>query len=225
MVDQTSRSVDILRLSALVRWRPVLFPLEQSKLLRLLPERGYVVSESVLNQRQPYGSRVEATGVVARKGSMALVLDTDRPGMGLEGLDIVETLNEFDEIEQLFLESLSFDSNGQARFYELDLQVLVESRGIALDQIRQLAEGNNFHERIEASLGHPISRSGFRLCSPTGSPLDENWYEIHFDASLRSSNNYFALLTFRNPERSIVWDLAHRATELLQTIAENIEAG
>ena len=158
---------------------------------------------------------------------MALDLDSVRPGMGIEGETITETLQEFDELEHQLLQFLRFDSQKFARFYEVDAQVLVASDVNTLDSLRRssghVSPPNPLYEQIEDALGHPVSRHALHFCSPTASPGDGDWYDLSFEASLRSAYNYFGYLVFRNSERSVVWDVATRITDLFQAIASGVE--
>jgi hypothetical protein len=145
--------------------------------------------------------------------------------MGLEGKNAEELLQEFDDIEQYIDHNLRFDSQNHSRFYEIDVQALIASDGMTLDHMRQWGESSPLYGQIENTLGHPVSQYGFRICSPTATPGDEDWYDLTFEASLRSAYAYFAFLTFRNPMRSAVWDVAGRVVEIFQEIADMMEHG
>ena len=205
----------------MVRWRPVLFPLDQSALFLLLPERGYVISEDILNQRAPFGARIEAGGTVARKGRMALIFDLDRPGMALDGVDSVEIMREFDELEHLLAERFRLGQT-QARYYELDVQALVSSHGTPIDFIR--SQPSQFQEPIGQLLGHPVSRYSLRMCSTDHYPIDEDWYDLTIEPVSRSMGiDYNTVLMFRNSSRPVVVDVANRALEIFSGLADIVE--
>lgn len=224
MTASEARDIDVLRFDLLVRWKSVLTPFEHPSLIRLLPEKGYVLSSEIAQQRMPFGGSLEVTGPVATKGNISLSLDAHRPGMSVSGKDPDETMREFDELETILKESLRFDSIKDARFFEVDCQLLMLSTGSPIALLRSLTEGMSMVSEIGDLLKHPLAMRGFRMSSPEGLMQNENWYDIILEPSQRSPEHFFfGVLVFRSRDRSAVWDVAGRALEIFDKSASLVE--
>ena len=224
MTNKSEHSVDLTRLSLLVRWRPILFPIEQSKFLSVLPENGYVLSEGILDQHPAIGSRSEVTGIVAKKGGIALAVDSGKPGLQLEGTDVVAVLDEFDKLEALLREIFRFESKESARFYEVDAQALVWSPLTPLDAVRNCGADWTLPKRIGEIIKHPVTAYSLKVSSPDRLPVEEDWYELYIEPSSRSPEAaYFTYLVFRKPDRIAVWEMAGRVPEIFRLVAQSIE--
>lgn len=224
MTASEARDIDVLRFDLLVRWKSVLPPFEHPSLIRLLPEKGYVLSSEIAQQGIPFGGSLEVTGPVATKGNISLSLDAQKPGMSVSGKDPDETTREFDELEKILKESLRFDSTKDARFFEVDCQLLLSSTGSAIAHIRSFTEGISVVSEIGDLLKHPLAIRGFRMSSPEGLMQSENWYDMTLEPAPRSPEHFFfGVLVFRSRDRNAVWDVAGRALEIFDKSASLVE--
>jgi hypothetical protein len=143
--------------------------------------------------------------------------------MSLDGDNPADVMAEFEELENELSTVLKFNSRDSARFYEIDAQALVSSESQTLESMRNYYGGSELNKLVEGAMGCPVSQYAFRACSPTANPHDPDWYELLFESSIRGAFSFFSVLTFRNPERSIVWDIASRYEYILRGVADGIE--
>ena len=219
--------MDLTRFAALVRWRTIHFPVHQWKLLRILPENGYLMAEGMLDTRPAFGSSAEITGAVGHKGTVALILDANKPSMQLDGVDIPVLLDEFDELEALLSKELGFESNEMARFYEIDAQVLVWSKASPIETFRKHSSHWPILEKAQEVVGsRPLAPYSLKLVSSDSMPGAEDWFELTLEPAARSPETaYLGVLTFRAAERNVIWETAARVQEVFTDIAELVEAG
>lgn len=217
-------SVDIMRTSLLVRWRPIFYPFEHWKFLKLLPEIGYVVPEEIRNRRMAFGSRPEISGVVATKGAVSLTLDSGKPGIQVDGTDLVSTFDEFQNLEELINSSFGLRSEEMARFYEFDAQALVRSTGSPIKLVGDFKVENDMSDIVSGVLNYSVNPFSFKVVRAEGRPSDDEWCEFFLEPSSRSpESDFFAYLIFRQPDRTKVLTVAQGFTGLLEQIIEKIE--
>jgi len=215
---ETANSVEIQRFDLLVRWKSVVTPFEQSSLLRVLPEQGYIVSQGA-TEPPPFGGRLEATGSIARKGDLRLILDASRPGLQLSGVDVIDTVSEFERLEDILRDDVHFDSQNDARFYELDTQVIVQASDSPIGTFKALAGLVSIAEAVGNVLGHSTVPYGFRFGRGDSLPSSLEWQELLIEPSLRSPESlYFGILVFRRPDWETVKDVAIRATQIFEEL-------
>lgn len=213
--------VDLVRFSLLVRWRAVHVPFEEWKFLRLLPENGYIIQPNLLNRQLPYGAMPETTALVGNKGGISLILDATRAGLQLEGLGVIDVLEEFENIEKLLLTEFAVGSKETARFYEFDAQALVWSPESPIESIRAQTQDWPLLKEVGRILKKPVSGYSLKAASQTGIPTDEDWLELELQPAPRSPTSAFvALLVCRNPDRKVVFDTASRTIEIFRLSAE-----
>lgn len=225
MSNHEQYQVDLVRLALMVRWRAVHLPFEERKLLRLLPENGYIIQPNLLNSRIPFGAMTETTGLVGSKGGkISLILNAASPGLqleGMEGTEVMDVLEEFETLEKLLLTEFAVDSMETARFYELDAQALVWSPQSPIESIRARTKDWPLLNEIGRILKHPVSGYSLTVASQTGVPTGEDWLQLQLEPGSRSPTlAYFALLICRKPDRKVVFDTASRTIEIFRLAAE-----
>lgn len=222
MATEPSGTVAVQRFELMVRWRDITFPFEQSRLLEVLPERGYVLAEGV-RESPPIGGRIEVSGLAARKGSLRLTLDPSRPGLGVGGNEIVDAVDEFERIEEVLRDDLRFDSREHARFFEVDSQVLVWSEQSPIETIRERVAEHSFADQVGKVLKHTVAPFGFRFVISGELPGSEEWHELLIEPSIRSpENSYFGMLVFRRRLWEPVRDVAIRVSEIFEQLASEM---
>ena len=223
-MSSTAPRIDLLRCALLVRWRQIHEPFEQWKFLRILPEQGYVIPRDVTDAPMSFGSRSEVTGRVGTKGSISLLLDSSRPGIQLEGLDVSTLIEEFDAIETLLLDQFDFDSKANCRFYEVDAQALIWSQNSPIDILRRRTSGLPAFDDVASVVNLPLAGFGLKLSSPKDLPGDEEWAELQIEPSIRSPRSaYFSVLILRQNAKEAVWDMASRIPMVFGQIVEKLE--
>jgi hypothetical protein len=216
--------VNMIRMSLLVRWRTILFPFEQSQLIKQLPENGYVLTDEIRNRIPSYGARVEVTGVVARKGDVSLIFDTSRPGFQIEGADNESMVDELDILEGMISDSFNVESESIARFYEVDAQALIRSRKSPIEVVRLYGADAGKFEQIGDIIGIETGAYGFKISSMMSQPSDEDWFEMLLEPNSRSPHtDYFAYLILRKNNRMKVTDIARRIKLVFQQVIERLE--
>lgn len=216
-------SVDIMRISLLVRWRPIFYPFEQWQFLKLLPENGYVVPEEIRNRRMNFGTRPETSGVVATKGAVSLTLDSSKPGIQLDGTDITTTIDEFESIEQLIDSSFGLSSEEMARFYEFDAQALVKSSASPIELVEGFKVENDISNIVSDVLNYSVKPFSLKVVRAEGRPSDDEWCEFFLEPSSRSpESDFFTYMIFRQPDRAKVLTVAQCFTDSIKQIIEKM---
>lgn len=227
MAKQTGKRdypvLDITRLSLLVRWSTVVFPVEQWKLLQMLPELGYVPTEAG-SQRAGYGTRLEVTGIVGQKGVVTLILDAQKPGLQIESNDPELAIEELNRIENVLFEQLGFGSEKAAKYYEFDCQVLIWSERSPLDLVRKSMEGLSIIDHVSKAVRMPVAAYSLKVAARDERPSSETWYEVLIEPSSRSPDSaYFAYLVCRMPARKDVLNVANKVSDIFRSIVLGIE--
>lgn len=201
------------------------FPFEQSKLFRILPEQGYVVDSEVRQAfTARFGGGAEVSGLVANKGALSLTVDHTRPGLGIMGTVVADVVSEFERLEKLLHEHLLFDSRRNARFYEVDADVLVWTARSPIASMRKsLDQEHVLLDIMSKSLGHNLGLHGAIVTATDSLPGSEEWHEIHLRPSLRSPEHAFhGLLVFRRREWEPVHEVANRISTIFERICEGL---
>lgn len=223
MTPHTTDVVNIARFDILVRWRAVLFPFEQSSLIQILPEQGYVVPQAY-TEPPPIGGRLETTGPIATKGALRLIVNAAGPGIQLYGTDAIDTVTEFERLEEVLRDQLGFDSRAQARFYEVDAQVTVTSHRSPITTLRGRTDLGKLAENVGVLLGHRVAPFGVRFVTPDSLPTSEDWQELLIEPSLRSpEHSYYGILVFRRKQWEPVKDVALRINEIFEKLPAELE--
>lgn len=223
MTPDTKNIVNIERFDILVRWSAVIFPFEQSSLIRILPEQGYVLPRPV-TEPPPIGGRLEMTGHIATKGAIRLIVDAARAGIQLGGTDAIDTVSEFERLEEILRDQLGFDSRAHAQFYEVDAQVMVNSHQSPINTLRRRVDLGKLAENVGVLLGHPVAPFGVRFVTTDSLPTSEDWQELLIEPSLRSpEHSYYGILVFRRKKWEPVKDVALRINEIFEKLPAELE--
>lgn len=225
MPKQTSHEVEITRFDISVCWRTVAFPFDQSKLFRILPEQGYVLESGIRQAlRGQLGGSTEVSGLVANKGALSLTLANTRPGLGITGTVAADVVSEFELLERRLQDHLFFDSRENARFYEVDADVLVWTTHSPIATMRKSLDQNHvLLDTMSESLGHKVGLHGAVVAATDSLPGSEEWHEIHVRPSLRSPEHAFQMvLVFRRREWEPVYKLASRIPAIFEQICEGL---
>lgn len=216
--------IDFARLHLSVRWDTVLMPFEQSKLLSLLPNEGYVLDES-LRRLAPFGAWQEASGPIARKGETTLIMNSDSLVLGIEARDENALVDEFNAIEEFLRQRLLFDSPRHALHYEFLAQMLAWTELNAIEVLRRLDLGNAVVSRISETLGiGPAHNLSLRITPADGVVHSANWWDFHIEPSFRSPQHCYRLaVVYRNAERQRVVDFAKGITDTIRNTLHLLE--
>lgn len=224
----SDHELDLIGLRLSVGWNTVLLPFEQSKFISLLPSEGYVLTADFRQLAASGGASVEASGAIGRKGNTILFVDTGKLTLGIEAADARSMLDEFDRMEDLLRERLSFDSGASARFYELIAHILVWTDRSAIDTLRSLNLSGELVQPIADILGEgQISDVSLRLTPSDGTPLGPDWWDIHIEPSWRSPDRCFRCdVVYRRSNgqavRKFAQDLERRVEEIFRFLEHRV---
>lgn len=217
-------NIDLPYLQLSVQWNTILLPFEQSKFMSLLPDEGYIVDEQA-NVPQTFGTYPEVSGLIARKGTASLTMETRKPTLGIKAEDGKSLVEEFDTIEEVLRNRLSFDSTAHASFYEVLVNALVWTNQDALAVLRVLGTAGSIASRFSEKMGiGPAVYGGLRLIPVTGEINSPDWWDIRIDPSSRSPHEcYRVQIVYRNSERSKVTELTSGMEQFVHTLIELLE--
>ena len=162
---------------------------------------------------------------MARKGTTALTMNTDKQTMGFDGTTGLSLVEELDIIEKALKNSLSFDSPKHAVFYEVLSHALIWTERDALAILKKSSNVEGIGQRFSEKMGLDSAVNvALRLIPINAEMHSDNWWDIHIEPSFRSPHQcYRVSIVYRNPDRSTVTDITGRIEQMLRSSVELVE--
>lgn len=210
------------QVSLAVKYNSVLFPFDPVQFLRALPKQGFVLSEKI--GPVPLGARFDITGIVGRRGEVAIRLNTHRQILGVNALHPTAVLDEMDSVESLLKTEFDFDSTGLAQYYEFLGGLTVMAKGNPLESwhthFAQVPIVNTFSE----VLGTDVSLYGIRLSPKAEVPNQVNWFDIRIEPQILSATDRHSIeIVFRHAVRDEVFGFVRKLEETLRVFLSLVE--
>jgi len=216
------------RVSLSVRYKTVFFPVDTLRLLMMLREEGFILPDRLEQAvlAAPLNARVEASGLVARRGDIAIGINMDRLVLVVHASGPQEAASEMDALESILRDRYAVDSPSLAQFYELLTDATIKAGPNPLQswishlrEVRFLAEASQL-------VGQDVAAYGLRLV-PTGQVPDQaDWFDIRIEPRVLSPTDYHSVsVVFRNAVRETVFEFARNLDQTLDSLVHLVEEG
>jgi hypothetical protein len=212
-------------LSLAVRYNSVLFPFDVTQFLRALSRQGFILPEELM-QPVPLGRRLDVSGFVARKGEIAVRIDTKRHIVAVNTIDVKTVVTEMDVVDSLLSDELDFDGSDLVQFYEFSAGLTTKAKRNPLDSWQTHFSQIPIINEFSKILGAEVSPLGLRLSESGQVPNQPDWFDIRIAPLIQSAENYhFVEVVFRNSQRDKVFDFARGFEDTLIALLSLVEQG
>ena len=208
------------------RWRTLFPPIEPLRLAMSLEELGYVIPDGIVRSAGLGMNVTVDNGVIARKGSIAVIATPDRGFLGLAARDPDSLTTEFLALEEFLESHHNIDQKAIALFYEFHAVLTV-----AAQRPPEQAWPSHFADvpyvrKASEIIGYNLSPFGLRLASQGQHANSEEWIEVRIEPSVLSVNPEHTVESiFRRRDRDEVVGFAHRFEETLFELLQLVESG
>jgi len=187
------------------------------EILELLFSMGYEPLGGV--PPRMFGYRAGGSGQIARKRGIVVDVNTDSRIIGVSGLDIAQTINEFKAIEDGIREQLMVDLKNY--FYEILAEFEVFSGNNPLEAFSNLGKGL---EEISCAPDTELSLYGVKLCWKGKIPDSPEWTEIRIEPlSSKADKIYYVSVIYRNVDWNKLLLFGESIIEFVRGLVERIE--
>ena len=192
------------------------------EILEFLLSMGYEPLGSI--PPRVFGYRAGVSGQIARKRGIVVDVNTDSRIIGVSGLDIVQTMNEFKAIEDGIRKQLMI--NLKNYFYEILAEFEVFSGNNPLEAFSNLSSTIKGLEEISCAPDTELSLYGVKLCWKGKTPDSPKWTEIRIEPlSSKADKIYYVSIIHRNVDWNKVLVFGENVIKFIRTLVERIENG
>jgi hypothetical protein len=200
------------------RFMNVLYPIEIPVLLRLLPNIGYVVSRKVLK------GVVEPGEALAVKGNMELVFNQDNKTLGVEGREVSEVVDGFNELRSFWLEQCTPLPSAETHYIELGGQGVIESHNNPTDVFSEFWAKFEVMQKLSKTVGEDVVNFGLRLVPKNIDPNNTEWFDLRIQPQVISSaNRYYINIVWRSKDREAALNNFGKVNEIVVALIREIE--
>ncbi|MGH7204579.1 MAG: hypothetical protein ACREI2_00060 [Nitrospiraceae bacterium] len=213
------------QVSLSVRYNSVLFPFDTIQFLSTISKEGFLQQQQPVGPLPP-GVRIEASGIVGRKGAVSVRIDADRLIFGVNAPDVETVLSEMNTLESLLKSAHSFESSSLAKFYELLAGITIKAKKNPVECWRSHFAEVPVLKKMSQLLERRISPFGVRLAPSGELPNQTNWFEIHIVPNVPLSTDYHDVeVVYRHSSREDVFTFAKKLDAVLSAILSIVEQG
>lgn len=210
-----------------VRLNSLFFPFSVEEIKNATQRLGFTLARGLENARVPAGTRLAVSGEVATKSESSIILavDSERSAISIQGRNIAEVLNEFEQFKSWSAGEGLVDLESSVRFYELLFEgtLAVAPVGNPLNAIRSLYGESQLLARCSEIVGSDLTNYGVRLVNKGSNPATENWMDIQiFPATERPTAAYSVTVVLRSPRYEEVVRMANDLPDKMERIVSAI---
>lgn len=219
-----SFSIEIYRsLMLSVRYDTVIFPLETTRLLGAVAERGFITPESA--EQPPLGARLGLRGTIARKGGVSLTVNDDKQTVGVRALDIETLLDEFESIEKVIGDEFGLTAGDIVMFYELLASMVIKTDKHPVEEWGKLSDEMPILGKFSEVLAKEVAPFGMRIAPKDQEPNQSDWFDIRIEPSIQApSGRYMVEVVYRHSSRSAVLEFIRSLESTIESLIGAIEA-
>lgn len=212
------------QLALIARLNTVLFPFDPMVFGRMLREKGFIVNDQ-LPRAAPPGARFELQGAIARKGDLAVTLDTSNMQVGVVATDVDSLLGEMSDVEGIVRKEFDLDLHSEADYYEIGTNGSVRANRSPLLSLHNHFSQTPLIKSVSAILEQEVSPFGLRFALANTPPNQRKWTEIKFEPELLNPNkSYSFIAVMRDPSREAVITFSRKLKETLTAILNALES-
>ncbi|MDO8673784.1 MAG: hypothetical protein Q7O66_20430 [Dehalococcoidia bacterium] len=210
------------QLSLSVKYTSVLFPLDTLQFLRAVSKQGFIIPDSI--EQVPFGTRVEISGLIARKGDISVRVDSNRQVLGVQAPNVNSVLDEMDSIESLLKTELDLDSHALADYYELLASLTIKAGRHPLECWETHFAEAPILNKFSDVLGTDVSLFGVRLAVRGEVPNQPDWLEIRIEPSVQSPQKHHSVqIICRHSRRDEVFAFGRKLEDTLRNLISLVE--
>jgi hypothetical protein len=211
------------RLAIAVRYRSVLFPFDVFNFLRAVSKLGFILPPESI-EPAPLGTRLEVTGTVARKGEVAVRLNTERQILQVEAQNPNAAVTEMASIESLLRDEFELDSSQLAEYYEFLASLNMRAKKNPLASwsahFAELAIVQRFSEMV----GREVCPFGVRLADKGGIPTQTDWFELRIEPLVQApTTHHLVEVVFRRARGDEVLAFVRKFEDTLPALLGLVE--
>ncbi|TKJ30156.1 MAG: hypothetical protein CEE40_05785 [Chloroflexi bacterium B3_Chlor] len=214
------------RLSLSVKYISVFLPFDIPGFLQVLREQGYFVTPSLeeATAAVPFGARLGASGLVARKADVGIRVDGDRQILGVVAPNASTALTEMDSLESLLKDGTGVDSPGLAQYYEFLASLTVRAKVSPLESWNRHLADVPLVQQASRLMGMKVSPFGLRLAPVRQVPNQPDWCEIRIEPQVQSPrDSHYLEIVFRGANRDKVFAFVSGFEETLDGLISLVE--
>jgi len=219
---QSAPEIWFTRTSFSVTYQSLFLPFESAGLLEVLPTAGYVLTDKI--PPMPIRARIRLSGTIARKGEIALRINSDRRFVAVDAPNPELAVSEFEALEELLQDRFDLMSEDLAHFYELICEFTYRSESNPIVEIENRFEDSEVFSQFSEILGERTTNFGVRLVRAGAEPGATNWYHIHIEPQISApSSRYFVDVVYRHESRAQVLEFAKSLSDLVTRLIRVLE--
>lgn len=205
-----------------VRVNYVMFPLEYRDFTYALARSGYELARFG-GREPPRPARIGYGGEIARKGEIAVHVDSGEGEISIHGRSLEETLTGFDRLSDLVRTELGIDLDVNVWYYSLVAHYTIETGTHPRHAIPKVVEKNPNLSKFADILGEPTSMFSVRLCPTDKIPNRADWFDIAIEPDILNADAYHIGVVFRNPDEARTRDFAKSLKKILFKLLKTVE--
>lgn len=202
----------------------VLFPIDSIDLMNVLVRRGFIPTPQRRNiPDAPLGTRIEVSGIIARRGQVSVGLDGELQLISAFGPNPREVAITFNDLITTVRQDLGIDPNTNLKFYECTSTIHVQSGNNPLQNLNSI-EGGNIVGRLGTILNFDVRTHAIHISSPSDTINRPDWFDMYIrPVPMKSNSTYEILTVFRRPAMTEVFEFLSRIEERVRDIIMSIE--
>lgn len=209
-----------------VRYKYIIFPFVTGELQNALAKTkmDYILIPPPKTPPTPIGASLDWTGIIGKKGNVAIQFDSVTQVIGVEGNEPAESVNVFLEILDIIKASLEPTIDDNAIFYELSAQYSIETGESPLESLGKIKPEGKLHENIEKIIQEPVSNYDFHIYASDKKIQSTDWLDIQIQPATRGSEKTFiVLVVYRNKDKSKVEKFVSNHEDYLRKIFNELK--
>ncbi len=211
-------------LSLSLKYNSVLFPFEAVQFLKALSKQGYLLTDPI--GPMPLGMRAEVSGIVGRKGDVAVRLDMPRQILGVSAPDAKSAVAEMDALESLVKAEFGFESSHLAQYYALLAGLTIRAKKNPIASWQAYAAQLPLIEKASQALGMKVSLFGIHLTPQGQVPNQADWCDIRIEPFTPSASDHHSVeVIFRRARRDEVFTFTRRLDDIISDLVSLVEQG
>lgn len=200
------------------RFMNVLYPIEIPLLLRLLPNIGYVVPQKILK------GVVEPGEALAVKGNVELIFNQDNKTLGVEGRDVSEVVEGFNELRSFWMEQFDPSPSAETHYVELGGQGIIKSHNNPTGVFSEFWARSEMMQKLSRTVGFDVVNFGLRLVPQNIDPNNTEWFDLRIQPQVISSaNHYYINIVWRSKDMDTALNNFGKVNEIIGALIREVE--
>jgi len=200
------------------RFMNVLYPIDIPMLLRLLPNIGYVVPKKSLKGIAELGE------ALAIKGNVELIMNQDNKTLGVEGREVSEVVDGFNELRNFWMEQLNPSPSAETHYIELGGEGIIKSHNNPTVVFGEFWARLEMMQKLSRIVGFDVVNFGLRLVPQNIDPNNTEWFDLRIQPQVISSaNHYYVNIVWRSKDMDAALNSFRRVSETIGALIRGVE--